>query len=428
MRVRELGAVVFIAVAAACGDGEDEDTVVRTAAAENSATAYGSGSEELSAEELEAGRLDAGWRQFADADARDRAAARQGGTADTTRSDPDTTRSDPDTTRSASNGSESWEDITAEAVNRAAADLPIRGDAAGPSVARLQILLDRARFSPGSIDGRWGKNTEKAVYWFQNENGLEPTGEADEATMQRLEEAATLDQPARTHTLTEDDVAGPFNQLPDDVYARAEQRCLCYQSLSEKLGEVFHTSPELLEQLNPGVDLESLSAGDQLDVPDVETFHTDDLPEGEHRGGEAVARIVISDGGHYLHAVDDSGDILYHFPSTLGADYAPSPTGEFSVRSITFDPTWHYQPGILSGVDPDEEDAVLPPGPNNAVGVVWMALSEEHYGIHGTAAPESIGYATSNGCVRLTNWDAARLGRMTPPDTPVEFRDVDGRE
>jgi lipoprotein-anchoring transpeptidase ErfK/SrfK len=53
-----------------------------------------------------------------------------------------------------------------------------------------------------------------------------------------------------------------------------------------------------------------------------------------------------------------------------------------------------------------------------------MQLSMPHYGIHGTSAPETIGYATSNGCIRLTNWDAELLGGRVQPGTPVAFRDV----
>ena len=431
MRFKVLIAALFIA---ACGDAPDSDSdpADRAAAGDAAAaTAMASDFSALSPEDLEAGRLDRSWRQWADADARERAAARgaagEGTASDAPRSG-DTGGAAADTAGGSSGegvARDTWNEISARTVNARPADLPLAGDVSGPSVARLQVLLDRVRFSPGIIDGRWGKNTEKAVYWFQNERGMEATGEADRATMDRLEEEAALrDRVVISHTLTEADVRGPFVDLPEDTYARAEQDCLCYESLREKLGEVFHTSPELLEQLNPGVDLGAVSAGDQLDVPNVEAFHVDALPDGKYTGGGEVARIVISDGGHYLHGLNAEGNILYHFPTTLGSDYAPSPSGDFSVTSITFDPTWHYQPDLLTGVDPSEEDAILPPGPNNAVGIVWMQLSRDHYGIHGTSAPETIGYATSHGCVRLTNWDAAVLGQSIPEGVTVEFRDV----
>lgn len=405
------GIVVGLLVTAACaGDEADSDRVDASTTAEvpaagdiRSATALASGSAELSADEIEAGRLDPSWRRYADAD---------------------TTGRDRGTDMAPSpDSAESWEDISPSSVN-APPSLPIHGDVAGPSVAKIQILLDQARFSPGIIDGRWGKNTEKAVYWFQKANGIEATGRVDGRTLDAIGARARASRQVREHTLTEADVEGPFEALPDDVYERAEKPCLCYESLQEKLSEMFHSTPELLEQLNPDVDLGTVAAGQVLQVPAVEPFRLDDLPAGNYTGGGEVARLVISDGGHYVHALDPAGSILYHFPSTLGSDYAPSPSGELSLQSITFDPTWHYQPDLLTGVDPSREDAVLPAGPNNAVGVVWMQLSREHYGVHGTSAPETIGYATSHGCVRLTNWDAALLGQRVPESTPVEFRDV----
>ncbi len=408
-----LSTLALTAVLAACGGDDsddrtsdtapaDEGAYVRMATDSGRATALASDPRTLSEEEVEAGRMDGSWKRYVEMD-------------DTASGGPV-----PDSLRDA------WEDITPRSVNAPVRSFPVHGDVSGPAVARVQILLDRAAFSPGVIDGRWGKNTEKAVYWFQKSHDLEATGKVDEATLQALERAGG-GSPVTERTLTEADVSGPFEDLPEDVYARAEKPCLCYEDVREQLGEVFHTTPELLERLNPDVDLAAVQAGQTLQVPSVEAFHLGDMPDGRYRGGGEVARIVVSDGGHYVHAEDASGNILYHFPSTLGADYAPSPSGDFSVVSITFDPTWHYKPDLLSRVDPSEEDAVLPEGPNNAVGVVWMQLSKDHYGIHGTSAPSTIGYATSHGCVRLTNWDAAALGQRIAEGVPVEFRDVSGR-
>lgn len=197
---------------------------------------------------------------------------------------------------------------------------------------------------------------------------------------------------------------------------QAELKCLCYESLSEKLSERFHITPELLQHLNPEVDLDGLTAGSTLQVPAV---RKDDAGVSTE-----IARLVVSDRGKYLHALDANNRIVYHFPSTLGSAYDPSPTGDYKVTSITEDPWWHYQPDILEHVPDDRPDAKIPPGPNNAVGVVWMALSAPHYGIHGTQAPETIGYTTSAGCVRLTNWDALFLSRRIQSDVPVQFRDT----
>lgn len=306
-----------------------------------------------------------------------------------------------------------------------ALSLPLSADTDGRAVLYAQILLDRARFSPGQIDGRWGQNTEKAVFWLQRREGLSATGTIDRPTLQRLLRLADApespDSLLTVHTLTEDDVEGPFEPIPDDIYAKAEMERLPYENVGEKLGERFHVAPSLLRAWRGGGDrsrsLAGLAAGDTLRVPNLR----DDAPSA------SVARLVVSDGGGYLHALDGFGRIVHHFPATLGSDYDPSPSDTLEITSIAHDPNWHYQPAILADVDDDEEDAMVPPGPNNAVGVVWVALSREHYGIHGTAHPETIGHAASAGCVRLTNWDAETLAGLVREGTEVAFRDTDGQ-
>jgi lipoprotein-anchoring transpeptidase ErfK/SrfK len=316
---------------------------------------------------------------------------------------------------------ERWDDLDAAAVNSGGTHLPLHGDVAGPSVLRVQILLNRALFSPGIMDGRWGRNTAGAVYWFQRRHGLRATARVDSTTFQRLlEEAGRPERLVVEHRLTADDVAGPFTTIPEDIYEHAELECSCYESLGEKLSEMFHATPELLEKLNPGQDLNALQAGQTIQVPAV--------GGRESRARGTVAKLVVSGRGRYVHAVDASGQVLYHFPSTLGSRYTPSPEGDFRVTRIAPDPDWLYQPAILHGVDDDDEEALIPPGPNVPVGTVWMALNRPHYGIHGTNAPETIGYATSNGCVRLTNWDVEFLSARVSPGTPVEFRDIAGHE
>ncbi len=371
------------------------------------ADAFGNGDATLSDSVIERDRLREDWRRFTPEDS-----ARQAAGADSASSGSAAAVSSPD--------SESVGDIGPASMKRPDVHVPLSGDVAGPSVAKVQILLDRALFSPGIIDGRWGKNTSKAVYWLQHREGLEATGKVDAETLRRLRSLAGRNgESVTSHSLTADEVSGPFVDIPDDVYAKAKLDCLCYQSLGEKLAERFHTSQDMLERLNPDVSLGSLSAGDRILVPEVRDSTA-------HAQGD-VARIVISDGGHYVHAEDAGGRILYHFPSTLGASYAPSPSGKFSVESISWDPKWHYQPDLLSHEPDTLKDAMLPPGPNNAVGIVWMQLSKPHYGIHGTSAPETIGYVTSHGCVRLTNWDARLLAHRVHPGIPVRFVDGDRR-
>jgi hypothetical protein len=304
--------------------------------------------------------------------------------------------------------------------------LPIGGTAQGPSVLYVQILLDRSPFSPGIIDGKWGKNSSKAVWWLQRAEGLEPTGEVDSLTFTRLVALAGVpDGYVRTVRLEESDVAGPFVEIPADVHAQAELDCMCYRSALEQVAERYHAAPELLERLNPGRALDSLQAGDSLRVPDVDAL-ADAHPAAD--GGPMVSRLVVSIDGFYVHALDETGRLLYHFPATLGSKYQPSPDGAFEIASVTFDPWFHWQPALFDEVPDTEPDARIPPGPNSPVGVVWMALTKDNYGIHGTSEPATIGYATSHGCVRLTNWDARFLAERVQAGVPVVFRDLRSEE
>jgi lipoprotein-anchoring transpeptidase ErfK/SrfK len=315
---------------------------------------------------------------------------------------------------------EKWEQINAQRVNTGAMVLPLSGQVSGPSVLRVQILLDRAMFSPGEMDGHYGKNTAKAVYFFQQANGLPTTARVDSATFQALARAGG--SPANlvpAHRLAADEVKGPFIEIPENVQAQAKLPCSCYNSLTEKLGESFHISPEVLKMLNPGVNLDGLQAGQSINAPAVR-----DANAGR---SAQVAQIVVSGQGSYVQAQDASGKVLFHFPSTLGATYDPSPSGEFKVTNIEQNPVWHYQPELIATASDTAHEAMVPGGPNNRVGAVWMALSAPHYGIHGTNKPETIGYATSSGCVRLTNWDAQFLSHRISRGVPVHFKDIQGR-
>jgi lipoprotein-anchoring transpeptidase ErfK/SrfK len=311
---------------------------------------------------------------------------------------------------------ERWEAISVQSANAGTYRLPVGRGHSGPSVLHVQVLLNRAFFSAGMIDGRWGRNTQTAVQWFQTREGLPATGAVDSATYARLQQVAGAEPTVREHVLTADEVRGPFVQIPSDIYQHARLSCSCYESLTEKLTETFASSAELLGKLNPGVNLNAVTAGTRLNVPAVRDAGAP--PAGE------VKQIVVSGTGNYLHALDAGGRILYHFAATLGSSYDPSPAGDFAVTSIHENPWWNYQPRLLAHVPDDRPNALIPPGPNSAVGKVWMSLSAPHYGIHGTKSPETIGYAQSAGCVRLTNWDAIFLSRRLAPGTPVAFRNT----
>ena len=355
---------------------------------DNEASPYGDDST-LSPDQLESDRMNAGWKKYAEVQ-------------------------QPAQPPNPELKNEKWDQISADGVNHKP-KLPIAGDVAGNSVLNVQILLDRAEFSPGQIDGKWGKNTESAVYWFQSREGLPKTAQVDEQTYARLSEIAGTGGPVVADvTLAADDVKGPFVTIPSNIYEKAKLDCMCYESLLEKLSERFHTSPEVLQKLNPGVRFGDLKEGDKVTGPAVRPG--DRTPAGD------IARVIVSDGGHYVHPVDEGGRVLAHYAATLGSDYNPSPTGEYAVKSITEDPWWHYQPELLG--EGKGASARIPPGPNNAVGDIWIALTKPHFGIHGTSSPQTIGYATSHGCIRLTNWDATELGRWVKKGTPVSFVDV----
>ena len=312
---------------------------------------------------------------------------------------------------------ENLKDIVPATFEATPIRVPIDGDVSGPSVLKAQILLDRISYSVGAIDGRWGKNSEIAVYWFQQQNGIAPSGIIDEETYRAIARAAGGGATLVRHQLTEEDVKGPFVEIPEDVYEQERLDCMCYESVAEKVAEKFHTTPGLLEILNPGVDLRQLPAGQTIVAPNVRQ----PVPENATKD---IARIAISIKGNYFHGHDESGNILFHAPTTLGSKYDPSPTETLKTVRTAFYPEFKYQPKLFAEVPDDEPEAYLPPGSNSPVGVVWIALSKPHYGIHGTSDPVSIGYAASHGCVRLTNWDAMDVARRTPDGTKVQFFDT----
>ncbi|HUP62154.1 MAG TPA: L,D-transpeptidase [Thermoanaerobaculia bacterium] len=315
----------------------------------------------------------------------------------------------------APNGKESLKDLTPDAIVKAPVVIPLKGDMSGPSVLKTQVYLDRLSFSVGVIDGRWGRNAAIALWWYQRSRGIEAAepGAVDEATFRSLASSVNGVPALVQYTLTEDDVKGPFVSVPEGMYEKAELDCLCYESKKEKVAERFHTTTELLDQLNPDVELQ---AGQSIWVPNVREPLTQDRPD--------IARVVISIRGNTFNAFDAAGNLIFHAPTTLGSKYDPSPKDTAHVKKIVHDPHFHYQPKLFAEVPDTEPEANLNPGPNSPVGVVWIALSKPHFGIHGTSDPDSIGYASSHGCVRLTNWDATEVAHRISENVQVEFLDT----
>lgn len=316
------------------------------------------------------------------------------------------------------NAKETFKGLEPNAINDAPVSLPLKGDVAGPSVLKTQVYLDRLSFSVGALDGRWGRNTSIALWWYQRSRGINAAdpGALDEATFRALA-AESGGAPALVQqTLTADDVKGPFVTIPEDVYDKEKLDCLCYESKKEQLAEHFHTTEAFLAQLNPGVDFETLEAGSKLWAPNV---------RGPHAASPGdIARVVVSIRGNTFNAFDAGGRLIFHAPTTLGSKYDPSPNEVTEVTRVVQDPHFHYQPTLFHEVPDSDPEAHLSPGPNSPVGVVWIALSKPHFGIHGTSDPESIGYASSHGCVRLANWDAREVAQRIAPGVKVEFLDT----
>ena len=314
------------------------------------------------------------------------------------------------------------------------ADAPGSGEteAADSLVMRAQVALDRLAFSPGVIDGKEGQSYKLALAGFQEARGLPRTGQLDQPTQAALFAGQSIAATRRVVIPTAF-ARGPFvRNLPTSTSAQANFEHLGYRSMTEALAERFHTTPATLFALNgPNT---PLAADRTIRVPAIGNVPLATI-EGDERGwaqtlqtlGVAAEqpeaeRIVVSKSQGTLQVFDKAGKLIAQFLVTTGSGHDPLPLGNWKIKGESRNPDYQYDPDLFWDAKKNEKSKRLAPGPNGPVGVVWIDLSKDHYGIHGTPEPQNIGRTESHGCVRLTNWDAARLAQMVHAGTEVLFK------
>lgn len=288
-----------------------------------------------------------------------------------------------------------------------------RGD--DVDVLKLQIFLDYHGYSPGEIDGRWGYNTERALYVYQRNNGMNPTGQLDEKMLGRLN--SFRDGYLVEYVVTQEDATGGkwgYRTIPRDYYQQAKLKWLPYETAAEALGEKFHCSATLLKKLNPGVDFDRLQPGQVILAPNVRNGI-------DEKRGKNVGKVRVSKYNKWTEVFDTEGNFMFYYPSTLGSEHDPLPLGVWAITTPVKYPPFKFQPKLFWDYSPNDPEALIPPGPNSPVGKVWIGTTRKSVGIHGTPNPENISKNTSHGCIRLTNWDAEQLASRVKPGTRLEF-------
>jgi lipoprotein-anchoring transpeptidase ErfK/SrfK len=300
--------------------------------------------------------------------------------------------------------------LDATAINKAEFRAkPPAEDKVDAGIVKVQILLDRALFSPGEIDGKLAENSQKALRAFADAKSLTFQQTITPELWTALTQTAQ-DPVIAQYTIAESDVKGPFlKKLPAKMEAMKDLKALGYTSPREAIAEKFHMSEALLSALNPGKKFDR--AGDTIFVANV-----------LNRPSQVtIGRLEVDKSRQTVKAFDAQGALVGVFPATVGSEEKPTPGGSLKVVSVDANPTYRYNPQYKFKGVRTKRPFTINPGPNNPVGVYWIGLSAEGYGLHGTPNPGKISKSESHGCVRLTNWDAAWLGGNIKKGTAVEF-------
>jgi lipoprotein-anchoring transpeptidase ErfK/SrfK len=280
------------------------------------------------------------------------------------------------------------------------------------ALLRAEVLLARAHFSPGVIDGQDGGNLQNAIAAFETARNLPVDGKMSEAVWQALSKDA---QPALTdYIVTADDVKGPFlPKVPTDMAEMAKLPAMSFTGPVQALAERFHMDEALLKSLNPGADFGV--AGTKIVVAGL----------GADKLKASVTRIEVDKTKRQVRAYGPGEALLAVYPATVGSTERPAPSGDFAVRTVAPNPTYTYDPSRLTFGKASNGKLTIQPGPNNPVGSTWIDLTIPTYGIHGTPDPRLVGKTASHGCVRLTNWDVRQLGAAVKKGTVVAFVGVE---